>query len=186
MNRRYIYISIITITITGCMPHFALPSFNRTQPTIQKIEDNNTQSIKRFGSTKTFNPNVDESYTPKPEPYSLASQEKDPELLGPQSTLKNNPLKGSSDEELETEDYDTNKQSSRAQIISEVYDNALYIGMENNPSSPLCTLQKSSHSITKSECIGMLGVDKFNEYVKRYGGESAAIRRCAILKRLNS
>lgn len=170
MNRRYIYISIIAITMTGCMPHFALPSFNKTQPTIQKIEDNNTQSIKRFGSTKTFNPNVDESYTPKPEPYSLASQEKDPELLGPQSTLKNNPLKDGSDEELETEDYSSDTKSSRAQIISEVYDNA----------------PKNSHSITKSECIGMLGVDRFNEYVKRYGGESAALRRCAILKRLNS
>ena len=163
MNKRYIYISIIAIIMTGCMPKVQMPDINNT-----KVEE---APKPKFGPTRTFNPNIDEKYKLKPEPYSLASKEKDPELLGPQSTLKNNPLKDSSDEEIETEDYDTNKKSSKAQIISEVYD--------NDKSS------KKSQSVTKSECISMLGLAKFNEYAKKYGGEGAALRRCAILKRLN-
>ena len=34
-------------------------------------------------------------YISKPEPYSLSSKKRDPELLGPQSTIKNNPLEQS-------------------------------------------------------------------------------------------
>jgi hypothetical protein len=38
--------------------------------------------------------------------------------------------------------------------------------------------------ITKSECISLIGEEKFNTYVQKYGGEKGALRRCLILKRL--
>ena len=38
--------------------------------------------------------------------------------------------------------------------------------------------------MTKASCISMIGQAKFDSYVKKYGGEKSALRRCLILKRL--
>ena len=39
-------------------------------------------------------------------------------------------------------------------------------------------------SMSKSQCISLIGQTKFDIYTKRFGGEAGAIRRCIILKRL--
>ncbi len=91
-------------------------------------------------------------YNLKPEPYSVGSKEKDPELLGPQRTLK---------EPTQT--------------------------MQTATSQPVTTSVsggKSSAGMSKSECVSMIGRAKFDRYSKRFGGESGAIKRCAILKKL--
>ena len=162
-NKRYIFISITVLLLSGCAPKVQMPT----------VETNSTEKWQEYHSRAGFNPNVDERYNLKPEPYSLASKEKDPELLGPQSTLKDNPLERT-DDDIESEDYDNaDSASSRAEVVSEVYDNSNANGK-----------QKSIPSMSRSECINMIGFTKFNEYVKKFGGEGAAIRRCEILKRL--
>jgi len=39
-------------------------------------------------------------------------------------------------------------------------------------------------TLTKTNCIGMIGQEKFDQYVAKYGGEAGALHRCLILKRL--
>jgi hypothetical protein len=112
-----------------------------------------------------------ERYSLAPEPYSLASNEKDPELLGPQSTLQEHPLKESEDELLPPESA---AETPGAEVVSELYD-------DNGDTKKR---EKKSSSMSRSECISIIGLAKFNQYSKKYGGEGAAIRRCIILKRL--
>ena len=95
-------------------------------------------------------------YKLKPEPYSVSSKEKDPELLGPQRTIE--PVKKAEEAKVAT----------TAPV-----------------STPTPTPVKSvSSTMTKDACISMIGQTKFDRYSKRFGGESGAIKRCAILKKL--
>ena len=36
--------------------------------------------------------------------------------------------------------------------------------------------------MTKTECISMIGADKFTKYTQMFGSESASIKRCKMLK----
>jgi hypothetical protein len=38
--------------------------------------------------------------------------------------------------------------------------------------------------MTKSSCVSLIGEAKYNSYVKKYGSEKGALRRCLIIKRL--
>ncbi len=86
------------------------------------------------------------TYVIKPEPYSVTSKKKDPELLGPQRTY-------------------------RARAVS-------------HTKSATTTHRKRSIRMTKGSCISLIGQAKYNRYVKKYGGEKGALRRCLIIKRL--
>ncbi len=163
--KKYISVAVLSIFISGCAPKVKMPTAN--------TEDTQPKQEEHYKPTASFNPDVDSRYKLKPEPYSLASKQKDPELLGPQSTLKNNPLAKRSDD-LDSENYNETTSSTKAEVVSEVYDNK-----ETTTTTP-----KKSVAMSKSECIGMIGEAKFNEYVQKFGGEGAAIRRCVILKRL--
>jgi len=91
----------------------------------------------------------EEKYVIKPEPYSIASKKKDPELLGPQRTLNSDTLS------------------------------------QKKSATPQKTHKKSSASgMTRQACISLIGEEKFNSYVQKYGGEKGALRRCLILKRI--
>jgi len=109
--------------------------------------------------------NYEKRHDLKPEPYSLDSNESDPELLGPQSTLKNNPLAKKEDETV---------------ISGVAEESELYSEDLDTPTSEKENGQ-SVKSMSRSRCIDMIGLSKFNEYSKKYGGESAAIDRCIIL-----
>ena len=91
---------------------------------------------------------IEARYKLKPEPYSIDSNKSDPELLGPQTTMK-----------------DTVKP-------------------DLSSTKPEKKVDSVTGSMTKSECISMIGDEKFKRYSKRFGGESGAIKRCAILKKL--
>jgi hypothetical protein len=41
-------------------------------------------------------------------------------------------------------------------------------------------------NMTKSECISMLGQDKFDKYSKMFGNEKSSIKRCVILKAMKN
>ena len=85
-------------------------------------------------------------YVIKPEPYSVKSKKKDPELLGPQRT------------------YHTDASSQTKTATT--------------------TTRKKSARMTKASCISLIGEAKYNSYVKKYGGDKGALRRCLIIKRL--
>jgi PBP1b-binding outer membrane lipoprotein LpoB len=36
--------------------------------------------------------------------------------------------------------------------------------------------------MSKEECIGMIGQEKFNKYTQMFGDEAASIKRCAMIK----
>ncbi|MFT7879199.1 MAG: hypothetical protein ABXS91_02290 [Sulfurimonas sp.] len=40
----------------------------------------------------------------------------------------------------------------------------------------------SSETMTKEECIAMIGKEKFEKYTEMFSGEAAAIKRCRLLK----
>lgn len=87
-------------------------------------------------------------YVIKPEPYSLKSKKKDPELLGPQRT------------------YNHTENTTNAQT------------------KPRKRHEGSATAMTKASCITLIGEEKFNSYVQKYGSEAKALRRCLIIKRL--
>jgi hypothetical protein len=40
----------------------------------------------------------------------------------------------------------------------------------------------SGLSVSREECIAMIGQEKFDRYTRMLGGESGAIKRCTMLK----
>ena len=38
------------------------------------------------------------------------------------------------------------------------------------------------NGMSKDECVGMIGQEKFNKYTQMFGNETASIKRCAMLK----
>lgn len=44
--------------------------------------------------------------------------------------------------------------------------------------------QNTIPSISKEECISMIGQEKFDKYAQMYGGEEASIKKCKMLKTL--
>ncbi len=151
-----LYMALLTvslITFSGCSSS-AFNFFSKKAP--KKVEENATvEANATIESAAASLPSKKEGkYQLKPEPYSLASNESDPELLGPQSTVKT-PLSGG--------DYKPTIKEEKS----------------SNSSAPI----SSYANMSKQECINMIGADRFNSYVKRFGGEDAAIRRCVILKR---
>jgi len=101
-------------------------------------------------------------YNLKPEPYSIGSKEKDPELLGPQRTIEvpSKPVEVSTVEPIETPTVQP------AEAPAPV-------------SAPTVTVPMG-----RDECISMIGAAKFERYSKRFGGEAGAVKRCTILKKL--
>ncbi len=103
---------------------------------------------------------VESNYQLKPEPYSLDSNEHDPELLGPQSTLQR---------PLEQNNLDT--ASSTEEFVP-----------KEEPKQPESSPKAAP--MDRSRCISLIGKPKYDEYTKRFGSEEAAIRKCIILQRV--
>ncbi len=159
------------------------------------------------------------SHRLKPEPYSIASGEKDPELLGPQTTIKRS-LKSSSKNKIvmpvmkETDLTKGKKSTTTTKSVSKTKKKIVkksstvkkpktIASKEATPSSkkivkkqptseanntskkhPSAQTTKTDTPMTKTECVKMIGESKFSDYVNRFGGESGAVKRCVILKKL--
>ncbi len=54
----------------------------------------------------------------------------------------------------------------------------------NSPTQKTVQKRKKVDKMTKESCISLIGKEKYNKYVQRYGGEAGALRRCLVLKRL--
>ncbi len=104
-------------------------------------------SKSRIQKWRMYRAHKEGKYIIKPEPFSLAKKEADPELLGPQRTY----------------------QKTDSSAI--------------NPSNP-ATAKAETPSMTRNDCIGLIGQEKFDHYLEKYGGEQGALHRCLVLKRL--
>ena len=138
------------ILLSGCMPRIPepkLPERNETRPAMWQDTGN-----------------LEEHYSLKPEPYSLESGQKDPELLGPQSTIKRS-LLGEEMGDTPAPQADGNRDED-------------FVARDTEPS------QTTTSVMTRPKCIDLIGKAKYDEYTKRYGSEAAALRKCAILQRL--
>ena len=127
---------------------------------MEPLENNETEVTGTLYDTSQ----TEARYNLKPEPYSVSSKEKDPELLGPQRTIE------------PTKEVSTVTATQPTTVTPPV----------SSPTTPKPVASKPTltASMSKSECISMIGQAKFDRYSKRFGGESGAIKRCAILKKL--
>jgi len=50
--------------------------------------------------------------------------------------------------------------------------------------STTATAKTESTHMTRATCIALIGQEKFDHYVEKYGGETGAVHRCLVLKRL--
>ncbi len=122
---------------------------------IETVENNKTATRpvgRLYNTTRT-----ESKYNLKPEPYSVGSNQKDPELLGPQRTI------------------DVAKPTVAVATADTI---------EKPKSVTETTTTSSKLSMSRDECISMIGQAKFDRYSKRFGGEAGAIKRCLILKKL--
>lgn len=135
--------------LSGCMPRIPAPELPKEQNEPKRTMWQDTSGL-------------EDHYSLKPEPYSLESGQKDPELLGPQSTIKR-PLAGDATAEPEPLAESPAKRET-------------FLPKEESPSSAAVS------TMTRSRCIGLIGKAKYDEYTKRFGSEAAALRKCSILQ----
>ena len=146
-------LTLIALFGSGC----ATQQSKLLLPEVKKPNISKKHPNPRYYSAKpsSYYSSRDDNYKIKPEPYSLEKNERDPELLGPQSTIK--------------------KSSTKVAKNSEEF-----LPKETKPKRSL----SSTSTMTKSKCISLIGKAKFDEYTKKFGSESAALRRCIILERI--
>jgi len=165
---RYFPIAFLLIgsyMFTGCIPRL---------PTLQEpvtVEANTTKP-----ALWEDNRPATEHYPIKPEPYSLESGQKDPELLGPQSTVSR-PL-ASSDAVQSTA---PGVASAGTLPPSPETQEGTFLPKEEPAPQPAAT----TATMTKDKCISLIGQEKYDEYTQKYGSETAALRKCLILQRLH-
>ena len=122
----------------------------------EEKEDNATKGIQPW---RMYKRRKEGQYVIKPEPYSIGSKKSDPELLGPQRTIQ-------------TAETVAASAASASAVVPP-------------PAPPVPSAPKAPDAgMTRDACIGMIGQEKFDAYVQKYGGEKGAIHRCLILKRL--
>ena len=51
---------------------------------------------------------------------------------------------------------------------------------ENTP-----TIATTANTMSKEECVSMIGQIKFDKYTQMFGNEASSIKRCAMLKAMN-
>ena len=154
---RYIgYGLLIVLLMSGCVRRFRhIPMEPAPVVDQNRTESKTTRTGTLYDTTRT-----EHKYKLKPEPYSVGSKEKDPELLEPQGTIQ----EADKSVELNTPVEIAADQPALAPTAS--------------------TTTTLTSAMGKQECISMIGTAKFERYSKRFGGESGAIKRCAILKKL--
>jgi len=152
---------------TGCIPK--LPVIE--QPA--KVERNTTApQPAMWQDTRPAR----EHYPIKPEPYSLESGQKDPELLGPQSTVSR-PLASSDAVQSTAPGVASAGTVPPAPETRE----GTFLPRENPASKPAA----ATSTMTKDKCVSLIGQEKYDEYTRKYGSEAAALRKCLILQRLH-
>jgi len=235
---KYIFFALafVAFATTGCtrgpngLPVLKTPGSTQTQPVTNTVKENTPP----VGQTYTPAPSKIEKSKPvtkpkktkykrpkktthklKPEPYSIGSGKKDPELLGPQTTIKREPkiINKENSPVPNIEETDLTKNATKSPKVTTV-GKKYSPNMDTKPKAAAVVkspevvkapevakspevvtkkepvkaatevVEKKEAAMTKSSCIKMIGDSKFQDYTKRFGGESGAIKRCSILRRL--
>jgi len=81
--------AVILFLLNGCVSQSRLNAPKKSVNIGQVVEENSTATIIPLDANATIQESKKRSRPPylKPEPFSLESNENDPELLGPQTTL---------------------------------------------------------------------------------------------------
>jgi len=58
--------------------------------------------------------------------------------------------------------------------------------VESNVTATPAKKVATKSSMGKDECIGMIGQEKFDKYTQMFGNEASSIKRCTMLKSMNS
>ncbi|ADV46873.1 hypothetical protein [Nitratifractor salsuginis] len=165
--RKKVKIAILGIggilLFSGCAPRLPAPP---------ALTDQN-RSVHRVMWEDTSG--VEKNYSLKPEPYSIDSGQKDPELLGPQSTLKKR-LPGDEESLAGSEMVETT-QATTPQSASAEEETFLARDEQKTPAT-------SRPAMTRSRCIELIGQSDFDKYTRQFGSEEAALRKCIILERV--
>jgi len=172
---RYIgYGLLIVLLMSGCVRRIRhIPIEPIPTVVAPTIDTSNTKKP----TGRLYTQRTEAKYNLKPEPFSIDSNKTDPELLGPQTTIKREikqepeAIVAINDTAIKTESPETIEPQPVVETVKAA--TPAYSTSTNNVAS-----------MTRSECISMIGGDKFERYSKRFGGDSGAIKRCAILKRL--
>ena len=157
---RYIGYGLLIILLTsGCVRRVRHIPVETEPVTHQNNTESNTAKThagtgRLYDTTRT-----EHKYKLKPEPYSVGSKEKDPELLGSQGTIQ---------------EADKPQEANKP-IVTAI--------SQPTVTSPAPSTALAS-TMNRQECVSMIGAAKFERYSKRFGGEDGAIKRCAILKKL--
>ena len=48
------------------------------------------------------------------------------------------------------------------------------------------TATTTTSAMSKEECVGMIGQEKFDKYAQMFGNEASSIKRCAMLKAMQN
>ena len=128
---------------------------SHSRPVVKK-EIKEVNATKKIQPWRMYKRRKEGQYVIKPEPYSIGSKKSDPELLGPQRTI---------------------------QTAETVAATAAPVPAAVTPPAPSAP-KTPTVGMTRDACIGMIGQEKFDAYVQKYGGEKGALHRCLILKRL--
>jgi len=159
---KYCGYGLLVIGLTsGCVRRVRHIPIEQAAPVTHKNKTTQSGTKAVHHGTLYDTTRTEHKYKLKPEPYSIGSKEKDPELLGPERTI----------EETTTQESATPVEVASAQPT--------VTAPAPTPAAPVLAT-----TMSRGECISMIGADKFERYSKRFGGESGAIKRCTILKKL--
>ena len=147
----WVGVFVIPFFMTGCIPRVPAPELPQKEKPTERSMWRDTSSL-------------EDHYSLKPEPYSLESNEHDPELLGPQSTIKRSLVSN----EMTESPSATSAPETEEKFLS-----------REEPKA-----QAQTETMSRSKCISLIGKAKYDEYTKRYGSEAAALRKCTILQRV--
>ena len=143
------------LLLSGCMPRIPAPPVAEQNTTVHRVMWEDTSTVER-------------NYSLKPEPYSLDSKQKDPELLGPQSTLKKS-LASSKMVEAPQMEAPQSDSDSEGRFLA-----------RDEEAAPAA----AHPAMTRSRCIELIGQSDFDKYTRQFGSEEAALRKCIILERV--
>ncbi len=84
---------------------------------------------------------------------------------------------------IRDEPYSIKSKKKDPELLGPQRTSTTAVASTSTPQTPHAS-STTAPTMTKSDCISMIGETKFNQYVQKYGGEKGALRRCLILKRI--
>ena len=80
------------------------------------------------------------------------------------------------------------KKSHKLKEVKDTNYETAYMYPEDNKKKKekVTTTRNTSAEMTKAECVAMITQEKFDKYTSMFGSEEASIKRCQMIKAMNS